>query len=218
MAIHYISRRSTLPPGPAKPHAAPIYVDSDDNLLKMVPAGSGSTEVSILDASTTSQAATGKTISGLTLTSATLTGALVTNAPVSAAAATLTVTAALHAGQTIVMNQSGGTTFTLPAATATGNIYRFVCSVASNANIINADVTGCSMAGGILINDAGDTAAATADFFPTAATSNRITLTTAGGGGATGDWVEAQDILANLWAIRGVFKTSTDPVNPFSHF
>lgn len=141
-----------------------------------------------------------------------------TSGLVSAAGANLTVTATLHAGRTITMDQAGGTTFTLPAPTGTGNKYRFVCTVASNANIINADVTGTSMYGGVLINDTGDTSAATADFFPTAATSNRITLTTAGGGGATGDWIEVQDTATGFWSVRGVFKGALDPVTPFSHF
>ncbi len=34
---------------PATPRSAPVYVDSDDNRLKFVPAGSGSTEVTVQD-------------------------------------------------------------------------------------------------------------------------------------------------------------------------
>jgi hypothetical protein len=116
------------------------------------------------------------------------------------------------------MDQAGGTTFTLPAPTATGNTYRFVNTVASASNVINADVTGTSMAGGVFINDTGDTTAATADFYPTAATSNRITMTLVAGGGDTGSWVEVQDVATGLWAVRGVFKAAVDPATPFSHF
>lgn len=52
--------------------------------------------------------------------------------------ATLTVTKALHAGQTITLNRAAGITVTLPAATGTGSVYRFVVAttVTSNANII----------------------------------------------------------------------------------
>jgi hypothetical protein len=51
---------------------------------------------------------------------------------------TLTVTAAAHAGRVIQFGKTSGTICTLPAATGTGNIYRFVIGVTatSNANII----------------------------------------------------------------------------------
>jgi hypothetical protein len=66
MAIRNIRRQATYPgPYTATPNSAPIYVDSDDNKLKMIPAGSGSTEVELIDASST-QTLTGKTI-GTTL-------------------------------------------------------------------------------------------------------------------------------------------------------
>lgn len=50
--------------------SAPIYVDSDDNIVKLIPAGTGTTEVQLVDASSTQ-----------TLTNKTLT-APVLNAPV----------------------------------------------------------------------------------------------------------------------------------------
>lgn len=62
MAIRNIRRQATNPGAyPATPTAAPIYVDSDDNKLKMIPAGSGTTEVEIVDASST-QTLSNKTI------------------------------------------------------------------------------------------------------------------------------------------------------------
>lgn len=39
--------RSANVKGTAAPHRAPIYVDSDDNTVKVIPAGSGSTEKSL---------------------------------------------------------------------------------------------------------------------------------------------------------------------------
>ncbi len=64
MATQHISRRSTLQPQTSggKANAAPIRVDSDDNILKIVPGGAGSTtEVEIIDASS-SQTLTNKTL------------------------------------------------------------------------------------------------------------------------------------------------------------
>lgn len=72
MPTHYIARRATVPPGAALPHAAPIYVDTDDNKLKMIPAGSGTTEVEIVDASSV------QTLTNKTLTSPASTGSVLT--------------------------------------------------------------------------------------------------------------------------------------------
>jgi hypothetical protein len=60
MSIRGIARRTT-PVGYATPTNVPVYVDADDNILKMIPAGSGSTEKQIVDASSV-QVLTNKTI------------------------------------------------------------------------------------------------------------------------------------------------------------
>lgn len=53
MAIRAIRRQATNPGSKVGTvNEAPIYVDSDDNKLKIIPAGSGSTEVEVIDAST----------------------------------------------------------------------------------------------------------------------------------------------------------------------
>jgi len=56
----------------ASPAVAPVYVDSDDNKLKYIPAGSGTTEVEVVDASAT------QTLTNKTLTNPTINGAVVT--------------------------------------------------------------------------------------------------------------------------------------------
>jgi hypothetical protein len=76
MATRFIHRGPANPnTGPALPTAAPIYVDSDDNKLKFVPAGSGTTEIEVVDASST-QTLTNKTLTAPTLTAPVITGAL----------------------------------------------------------------------------------------------------------------------------------------------
>jgi hypothetical protein len=65
---------------------------------------------------------------------------------VSAADATLAVTAAAHDGKLVVLNRAAGVTVTLPAATGSGARYEFTVgtAVSSNSNIIkvadNTDV------------------------------------------------------------------------------
>lgn len=67
--IRSITRNPTVK-GYAVAGSAPIYVDSDDNKLKYIPAGSGTTEVELIDASATQ-----------TLTNKTLTAPVITGVP-----------------------------------------------------------------------------------------------------------------------------------------
>lgn len=71
MPSRNITRRSTII-GTATATSAPVYVDSDDNKLKMIPAGSGTTEVHVVDVSST-QTLTNKTLTSPTLSSPTVT-------------------------------------------------------------------------------------------------------------------------------------------------
>jgi hypothetical protein len=75
MAIRNIRRQASNPGAyPGTPTSAPIYVDSDNNKLKFIPAGSGTTEVEIVDASS-SQTLTNKTVKQ-TVTELTADGAI----------------------------------------------------------------------------------------------------------------------------------------------
>jgi len=136
--------------------------------------------------------------------------------PVDAPATSLTITAALHGGKDIAMNEAAGTAFTLPLATGSGRKFRFYVTVASNANTIVCAGSD-KLAGAVVVNDAGASSAVQAYVFrATVASHTTISPTTAGGGGAIGDWIEVADILSGVWIVSGVFQTSTDPVTPFS--
>lgn len=136
-----------------------------------------------------------------------------------ATAVALTVTEALHAGRNVLLGVAAGSTVQLPLATGSGATYRFTVSVALTSNnwILSAVVATDVFAGVIFINDSGGSAAATADGWPTAATSNTLTMALATGGGSIGDYVEFVDILTGVWAVRGFFQGAADPVSPFSH-
>jgi hypothetical protein len=60
-------RRASSVQGFATPQNAPVYVDSDDNKLKFIPAGSGTTEVELVDAST-AQSLSSKTLASPAIT------------------------------------------------------------------------------------------------------------------------------------------------------
>ena len=132
---------------------------------------------------------------------------------------TLTVTRTKHAGRTVRLDLATGFTSTLPASTGSGDVYRFVCGTAltsTNSYIIKVANATDVMAGGIDINDSGDTTAATNDFFPTAASSDTITILATNGGGKIGDWVELEDLKTGFWAVHGQLQGMTDPATPFS--
>lgn len=126
MAIRSIARRSTVL-GNATPTAAPIYVDSDDNKLKIIPAGSGTTEVEVIDAST-SQTLTNKTLTSPTITGATQSATIDSDVKVLAAdftAASGTTGTTLTSLTGISWNVVAGATykfkFVIPAVTMTVN-------------------------------------------------------------------------------------------------
>lgn len=143
----------------------------------------------------------------------------ITGAPKSVTAATKTILRTANAGRTTVINRAAGTALTLPAAKGTGDIYRFVVgTLLTSATIVVSTAPGTdNFAGGVIINDIGDTSPATADFFPTAATSNTFTMTQSLGAGKIGDWIEIQDIGLAVWSIKGILQGVTDPATPFTH-
>lgn len=211
MAIRSIRRQATNPlAAPGTTATAPIYVDSDDNKLKMIPAGSGTTEIDIVDVSST------QTLTNKTLTSPTITAPITTTALV-AGGATLTLTAAAHAGKTIAWDTAAGTIVTLPAATGTGNVYKFVITVVAttNSHIVKVANANDTMVGVALAvsDDAGNTVK---PFFA-ATTDDTITLNrTTTGSTRVGEFFEVRDIATNLFMVYGVTAATGTEATPFS--
>ena len=131
-----------------------------------------------------------------------------------------TITEATHEGKVLLLGEVGGDAAlaaTLPAATGSGGVYRFIVSVVNTPGytIEVADATDI-MAGNIIANSTGDTPDL-AQPWPTAADSDTIILNgTTTGGVSIGDWVELVDIAANTWAVRGVTTASGTEATPFS--
>jgi hypothetical protein len=137
---------------------------------------------------------------------------------VKTATASFSATRKANAGRTNVLNAAAGMTVTLPASSGSGDRYRFLIgtTITSNTTVIKVANATDVMVGGIIINDIGDSTAATADFHPTASTSDTITLTAAIGAGKKGDWIELEDFATGFWAVKGALQGETDPANPFS--
>lgn len=132
-------------------------------------------------------------------------------------AVTTTLTAALHAGRTIVMTGAGAArTHTLPAATGTGDIYKFLVGEVNTSNYLIKVADATDTIDGTIMNVDGDSTDAARGFKPAAA-DDTITLNgTTFGGASIGDWIELQDIAANQWALRGLVTGSGIVATPFS--
>lgn len=134
---------------------------------------------------------------------------------VSAAAATLAVTVAAHSDKIVVLNRAAGVTATLPAATGSGAVFRFVVgtAVTSNNNIIKvADATDV-MQGALVVTDRADGSTAT---FGTVAASDTITLNGGTTGGLTGGLITLIDVATDLYAVAGVVVGNGTEATPFS--
>lgn len=130
-------------------------------------------------------------------------------------AATLSVNDDAHLGMPIVLNRAAGVTATLPAATGSGNSYRFLVNttVTSNGYIIQVANASDTMTGtALLFADGGDTTVG----FATAGTSDTITLNGTTTGGIAGAEVLVTDIAANKWHVKVVSDASGTEATPFS--
>lgn len=187
--------RSAAVKGPASAASAPIYISSTDNKARVIPAGTGTTEVELLAA----------------------------YAPVTNSGANLSLTASLHGNKTVVHNEATGRTYTLPAASGSGNKYRVVVGVSLTGGSLVVNVaSGSDYMRGVALFETDD-AANVPQTFPTANTgtlateSDTITFNrTTSGLGTIGDYIEAEDILSGVWAIKVVCAASGSEVTPFS--
>lgn len=131
-----------------------------------------------------------------------------------AADATLAVTVAAHDGKVVVLNRAAGVTATLPAATGSGAVFRFVVgtAVTSNNDIIKvADATDV-MQGALTVTDQADGSTAT---FGTVAASDTITLNGGTTGGLVGGLITLIDIAADRYSVSGVVVGNGTEATPF---
>ena len=134
---------------------------------------------------------------------------------VSATTATVAVTAAAHAGRTVLLDRAAGQAVTLPAATGSGNAYKFfvLTTITSNTTTIKvADATDVMAGVAIVANDTD----ASASIFETASTSDTITFDGSTTGGIRGATVELQDVATNLWSVRVIGAATGEEATPFS--
>ncbi len=132
--------------------------------------------------------------------------------------ASITLNRHVNENRPVVLNAAAGLTVTLPASSGSGATFDIIVGTTITSNTIVIQVANATdvMQGGVFINDTGDTTAATSDFYPTASTSDTITLTASVGAGKAGDRIRLTDYATGFWAVEGYLAGELDPVSPFS--
>ena len=127
-----------------------------------------------------------------------------------ATAATLTVTSDMN-GMIIPLSRAGGMTVTLPAATGSQAVYRFVVATTFTSNgVIQVASSTDVMAG--LASVGGGTGAV----FSTLPASDTITMNGTTTGGLAGSYIELIDVASGDWVVRAALVGSGTPATPFS--
>ena len=142
-------------------------------------------------------------------------GSVLSTPPVSVTGATLTCTKDVHAGRTTVISAVAGCAVTLPAATGTGSVYRFIIgsTITSNSTTIKvANATDVMTGRAFVVSD--NTAAVLG--FATAAASDTITLNGTTLGGIVGDHIEIIDAITGTFAVRVFTAATGTEATPFS--
>ena len=124
------------------------------------------------------------------------------------------ITAEEHANRLIILDNAADFAVTLPAATGTGNVYKFlvgttVTSVSMDINCAGSD----KMAGMLQLEaDAGTEIAQ----FANAGTAVSVDMNGTTEGGVKGTLITCVDAASALWSVTGfVINTAVTPVTPF---
>ena len=118
--------------------------------------------------------------------------------------ATASITAALHANRICYITGTAAAAYTLPEATGTGDIYRFIMGEVNTngTTLVAADTTNTSYQGSMNLLDV-DSTAQTAFFTVTAGGTDTVTLDGTTKGGQIGDVVEFIDLATDVWHVNG---------------
>jgi hypothetical protein len=110
---------------------------------------------------------------------------------------------------------AAGATVTLPAASGTGDRYRFLVHTTVTSNSAKIQVANATdvMEGMIMTcQDSGDTVVG----WETASTSDTISLNGTTTGGIKGDYIELEDAISGFWRVHGMTSATGTEATPFS--
>lgn len=128
--------------------------------------------------------------------------------------AAVTVNEHDHEGRINGLSLLAGFAVTLPAATGSGAVYKFMVHVVRTSGSYTITAAGSDDYEGhaTLFNDSADTAS----HFDAAGTAIFTWNATTTGGAVIGDWVEFTDIVSGTWAVRAVGSETGSVSTPFS--
>jgi acetolactate synthase regulatory subunit len=124
---------------------------------------------------------------------------------------TTTVDRDSHLDTVLRLNRAGGFVTTLPAATGSGDIYKFYVQTTVTADMTIAALTTDIIQGAIIVGTA-----ATAGTMAATATSDKLTMNGSTTGGLLGSYVEFTDALSGAWVVRGALVSTGAAATPFS--
>lgn len=138
-----------------------------------------------------------------------------------AAGSTKTLTAA-DAGKIVKLDTLTGSVVTLPAATGTGNRFRFLVTVlaTSNSHVVKV-ASAADFFVGMITGVSDDPATVkgwiAANSGTVGTNSDTVTLNrTTTGSVAVGEWIEVEDVATATFAIRGLIAQTGTEATPFS--
>jgi hypothetical protein len=142
-------------------------------------------------------------------------GAVVATPPTAVTGATLTCNRDVHGGRMNVINAAAGCAITLPNATGTGSVYRFMIgtTITSNSTTIKVNNATDVMSGRAYVIS--DNSAAVLGY-ATGSTDDTITLNGTTLGGFAGDVIEITDAIAGTFLVELHTKATGTEATPFS--
>lgn len=138
-----------------------------------------------------------------------------------AGGATKTLTSADN-GKTTFFDTAAGTVITLPAATGTGNKYKFLITVIATSNshivkVANATDFFVGAIWGVSDDPATVKGWIAANSGTVSTNSDTVTLNRTTTGSVTvGEWIEIEDVATATFAIRGLITQTGTEATPFS--
>ena len=130
----------------------------------------------------------------------------------------LTIDPLLHSGRVVLLDTAAGTTITLPAATGSGLMVKFIVSVTPTSNQHRIKVTGDdgffgSILGTVAADSSSDAVVWSAG--PQLSDVDQIDLNGTTLGGDKGDYIEVADIATDSWYVSGMIAQTATALSPF---
>lgn len=148
------------------------------------------------------------------VTAAKLDNNALSKAPMVLDTATMTLDSS-KAGIPLVFTRAAGVVVTLPAATGTGDIYKFYVNTTVTSNSYKIQVANVTdVISGLALADDGEGDAANG--WPTASNTDTITMDGSTKGGIKGDSLELIDIASGQFCVKAFLTNNGTEASPFS--